>query len=81
MSKSTVARAVKTGEDETPETDSLTLRESEESAYCLNTETTTIWEDWDKKDRPCVPRICMRRENGYRNPAGRRLLDDIASYV
>ena len=56
MSKSTVARAVKTGEDETPETDILTLRESEESAYCLNTETT-IWQDWDKKDRPCVPPI------------------------
>ena len=42
MSKSTVARAVKIEEDETPETDSLSLRESEESAYCLNTETT-IW--------------------------------------
>ena len=41
MSKSTVARAVKNGEDETPETDSLSLRESEDSAYCLNTET--IW--------------------------------------
>ena len=41
MSKSTVARAVKIGEDETPETDSMSLRESEESAYCLNTET--IW--------------------------------------
>ena len=45
MSKSTVTRAVKTGKGETPETDSLTLRESEESAYCLNTETTTIWQD------------------------------------
>ena len=41
MSKSTVARAVKIGEEETPETDSMSLRESEESAYCLNTET--IW--------------------------------------
>ncbi len=41
MSKSTVARAGKTGEDETPETDRLSLRESDESVCCLNTET--IW--------------------------------------
>ena len=41
MSKSTVARVVKTGEDEPPETENLSLRESEESAYCLNTDT--VW--------------------------------------
>lgn len=41
MSKSTVARAVKTGEDELPETEGLSLRESEENAYGLYADT--IW--------------------------------------
>ena len=41
MSKSTVARVVKSGKDESLEAESLTLRESEESVYCLNADT--IW--------------------------------------
>ena len=41
MSKSTVARVVKAGENEPLETEDLSLRESEESAYCLNADT--IW--------------------------------------
>jgi len=41
MSKSTVARAVKTGEDESPETEGLSLRESEENVYCLYADA--IW--------------------------------------
>lgn len=45
MSKSTVARAVKTGEDELPETKGLSLRESEENAYGLYADT--IWQRQD----------------------------------
>ena len=41
MSKSTVARVVKTEENEQPETESLYLRESEESAYYMSADT--IW--------------------------------------
>ena len=41
MSKSTVARVVKTEENELPETESLHLRESEESAYYMSADT--IW--------------------------------------
>ena len=39
MSKSTVARVVKTEENELPETEGLYLRESEESAYCMSADT------------------------------------------
>jgi len=41
MSKSTVARVVKTEENELPETEGLYLRESEESAYYMSADT--IW--------------------------------------
>ena len=41
MSKSTVSRVVKSGKDKSLEEESLTLRESEESVYCLNADT--IW--------------------------------------
>ena len=41
MSKATVARVVKTEENELPETEGLYLRESEESAYCMSGDT--IW--------------------------------------
>ena len=41
MSKSTVARVVKSGKDESLEAESLSLRESEESVFCLNADT--IW--------------------------------------
>ena len=41
MSKSTVAKVVKTEENELPETEGLYLRESEESAYYMSADT--IW--------------------------------------